>query len=111
MGIIRSCRYSVRRPLGEADGSADPAQPARRPRSNPSNAGAVCNPGQGRLGAALKDHRSLLPGDVAGRHQGLPRLFLMVAAKRKEAFGPKAIDFREVEANPGSSIAAIARSR
>jgi hypothetical protein len=34
---------------------------------NPSNAGAVCNLGEGRLGAALEDHRSPLPSDVAGR--------------------------------------------
>src|SRR5262245_46121392 len=68
---------------------------------NPSSAGAVRNLGKRRLGAALQNHRSLLPGDVAGRHERLPRLFLVAAAKCKKAFAPKAIDFREVEADPG----------
>jgi hypothetical protein len=71
---------------------------------NPSNPATVCNRGEGRLGAAREDHRALLPGDLAGRHEGLPRLLLMVAAERQEAFTAAAT-------TPGSSTVAMARSR
>src|SRR3984893_1235676 len=75
-----------------------------RPRAIPgprlSAACAVCEFGKRRLGAALEDDGALLPGDVASGREGRPRLVLVVAAERQQAFPAQAIDLRQIEAAP-----------
>ena len=77
------------------------ADVAKRTPSNPSNAGDVCNLRKGCFGTAFEDHGALLPGNVAGRRECLPRLFLSVAAEREQAFAAQAVDFRQIKAHAG----------